>query len=42
MQEIKERGFHLLNQIHIAAIQTILQDLNIINNGGDVSKATPT
>ena len=35
---IKDHGFHLINQIHVALINAITQDIDIINNGGETSK----
>lgn len=33
IQQIKESGFHLINQIHITLIEAIIKDINILNNG---------
>jgi hypothetical protein len=33
--EIKERGIHLINQMHIALVKAIAGDLDILNSGGE-------
>ena len=33
IQQIKESGFNLINQIHITLIEAILKDINVLNNG---------
>jgi len=41
MTEIKERGIHLVNQIHMALVRVIANDLEILNNGGESAGQPP-
>mmetsp|Transcript_28092 Transcript_28092/g.42492 ORF Transcript_28092/g.42492 Transcript_28092/m.42492 type:complete len:144 (+) Transcript_28092:1577-2008(+) len=39
MNEVRERGIHLINQIHMAIVRIIVYDLKVLNNGGSIEKA---